>query len=275
LKRLVGLLALLAAAPAQAGGRWYAWLDRVPAGAGAAALARWRAKVPDAEAVPSERFQGVEDGYTYVLAGESLFESEARARVGELTARGVERAGVQYFSDRRPAGLDKALGLIDHEPLFTVETDVDGGPPTEVLVLSRHEGGALFHVVQKHQDGTLTPLANHPVPLYGLPGSTQGERARAFPLRRGGLGQVVVFEAAFDTGTLQGLWTLLFVVPDLQSAPRVFVVPGALAPVRSRFEPGATPDGAFAYTITVDGPKAGQSSARKFAWSGETFVEAK
>ncbi len=270
--RALALLLLCLPATALAGGRWYAWVDRVPAGAAAAAVARFSASVGAVEAIRSERFEGVENGYAYIVAGEYLFEAEARARVQALS-RAAPRAGVQYFSDRRDPAIDRAADAREAEPLFTVETEIDGGAPSEILVLTRTGRGGLLHVVRRHGDGTLSRLVNFPVPLYGLPASTQGERLRVHPLRAGhDAGKVLVFEAAFDTGALQGLWTLLFVMPDLKESPRVFVVPGAAGPVKSRFTVTPDAEGVFGYTHTLEGP---QPSSRRFAWSGATFVEAK
>jgi hypothetical protein len=270
--RVLALLLLLLPATAHAGGRWYAWVDRVPAGAAAAAVARFGASVGPVQAIRSERFQGVEDGYAYIIAGEYLFESEARARVRAL-GRAAPRAGVQYFSDRRDVAIERAADAREAEPLFAVETEIDGGPPAEILVLTRTGRGGLLHVVRRHGDGALSRLVNFPVPLYGLPGSTQGERVRVHPLRAGDpAGKVLVFEAGFDTGGLQGVWTLLFVVPDLKDAPRVFVVPGAVSPVATRFAVTPDADGVFGYTLTLEGEK---PFARRMAWTGETFAEAK
>lgn len=274
---LAGALATLVwASPAAAGGRWYAWLDRVSPRQADAVGARWRSRGVPVQQVPSERFFGVEPGFVYLFAAETLFQADAQAYVERLQGGGFKGVGVQYFSDAIPDGVIEVLG---HEPIFAVDANVDGTGPTEIVALTRGGEGDVLRILRRHVDGTVSVEASHPVRLFGVPQITEGERARVFPLGKSKTsdetgGVAVVFEAAFADPSQASHWSLVFAfrTPDIRVAPHVYFVPGARKPVSARVLFDSTPNG-LGYSVTVDGLRTGPQ-VRRMVWGGERFVDA-
>ncbi len=269
---LASLWASLWAGTAAASGRWYAWLDRVSPGQAEAAAARWGARGVPATRLPSDRLLGVETGFVYLVALESLFQAEAQAYVDRLQQGGFKGTGVQYFSDAVPAGAAEALGT---EPVFAVDAEVDGAAPAEIVALTRSDDGDLIRVLKRHADGTLSLEASHAARLFDLPRVTEGERARAFPLGPSPeAGTAVVFEAGFNDARQASHWSLIFTfsAKDVRVAPKVFFVPGARSPVPVRVAFESTPAG-LGYTVTVEGLKRGPQ-VRRMVWREDRFVDA-
>ncbi len=258
--------------PAHASGRWYAWLDRVSPGQAEAAASRWTTRGVPVTRLPSERLMGVDAGFVYLIAAESLFQADAQAYVLRLQQGGFKGTGVQYFSDAVPAGTTEALGV---EPVFAVDAEVDGVPPAEIVALTRGADGDLIRVLKRHADATISVEASHATRLFDLPRVTEGERARAFPLAATPeAGTAVVFEAGFDDARQASHWSLIFTftAKDLRVAPKVFFVPGARSPVPVRVVFESTPEG-LGYAVTVEGLKRGPQ-ARRMVWRDDRFVDA-
>jgi hypothetical protein len=259
------------AGPAAAAGRWYAWLDRVPAARGEAVAAEWRRRGVPATLLASERIFGVEPGFAYLSAFDSLFQAEAQAYVDRLAGGGFRGTGVQYFSEALPPGVVEVLG---GEPVFAVDAEVDGVAPAEIVALTRSEGGDALQVIVRHADGTQSLAATHPVRLFDLPRTTEGERARVFPLGGESAGLAVVFEAAFVTPQQAAHWSIAFTFTrsDRRAPPGVHFVPGALRPVPTRVTWGPDATGAFGYEVAVDGLRGGPQR-RRFVWRQDRFVD--
>jgi hypothetical protein len=257
---------------AAASGRWYAWLDRVSPGQAEAAAARWSARGVPVSRLPSDRLLGVDAGFVYLFATESLFQAEAQSYVDRLQQGGFKGTGVQYFSDAVPPGTAEVLGT---EPVFAVDAEVDGAAPAEIVALTRSDGGDLIRVLKRHADGTLSVDASHAVRLFDLPRVTEGERARAFPLGpTPAAGTAVVFEAGFNDARQASHWSLIFAftAQDVRVAPKVSFVPGARSPVPVRVVFESTPAG-LGYTVTVSGLKRGPQ-VRRMVWREDRFVDA-
>ena len=104
LARGLGLAALCAwPGSAAAAGRWFAWLDRVPAALEAQGVERWAARGVRPQSRASAGFLGQESGFVHLVTIESLFRAEAQAGVDALQAQGLAQAGLQFFSDALPA----------------------------------------------------------------------------------------------------------------------------------------------------------------------------
>lgn len=267
---------LLGSPPAKAGGRWYAWIDRVSPGQAGAVTARWASRGVPVQQVRSERFYGVETGFVYLFASETLFQADAKAYIDRLQGGGFKGVGVQYFSDAIPQGVVDLLGF---EPVFAVDANVDGTGVPEIVALTRSSEGDMLRILRRHVDDTLSVVASHPVHLFGVPKITEGERARTFPLGKpqgagGSDGVAVVFEAAFDDPDQASHWSLVFAfrTPDLRVAPQVYFVPGARKPIATRVVFESTPAG-LGYTVTVEGLRVG-TRVRQMVWGGDRFIDA-
>jgi hypothetical protein len=256
-----------------AAGRWYAYLDRVPAARAEAAAAEWRRRGVPAAVLPSERVFGVEPGFGYLVAFESLFQAEARAYVDRLEGGGFRGTGVQYFGDALPVGISTVLGV---EPVFAVDAEIDGAAPPEIVALTRGDGADTLHVVTRHADGTQSVAATHPVRLFDLPRTTEGERARVFALGGEAPGVAVVFEAAFVTPGQAAAWHIAFTFTraDRRAPPGIHFVPGASRPVPTQVTWGQAPSGVFGYEVRVDGLRGG-SQRRAYVWRADRFVDAR
>ena len=256
--------------PAHASGRWYAWLDRVSPGQAEAAASRWTTRGVPVTRLPSERLMGVDAGFVYLIAAESLFQADAQAYVLRLQQGGFKGTGVQYFSDAVPAGTTEALGV---EPVFAVDAEVDGVPPAEIVALTRGADGAVRAAADLMQVVDL--LLATSILLLSVWALRRWRRARAFPLAATPeAGTAVVFEAGFDDARQASHWSLIFTftAKDLRVAPKVFFVPGARSPVPVRVVFESTPEG-LGYAVTVSGLKRGPQ-ARRMVWRDDRFVDA-
>jgi hypothetical protein len=258
---------------AHGAGRWYAYLDRVPAARAAPTAAEWRRRGVPATSLPSERIFGVEPGFAYLVAFESLYQSEAQAYVDRLEGGGFRGTGVQYFTDALPAGVAVLLGS---EPVFAVEADIDGAGPAEVVALTRGDAGDVLHIITRHVDGTESIAATHPVRLFDLPRTTEGERARVFPIGGGLPGIAVVFEAAFVTANQAAAWHIAFTFTreDRRAPPGIHFVPSAVRPLPTTVSWGPARSGALGYEVRIDGLRGG-SQRRAYVWQGDRFVDAR
>jgi hypothetical protein len=259
--------------PAHASGRWYAWLDRVSPGQAEAAASRWTTRGVPVTRLPSERLMGVDAGFVYLIAAESLFQADAQAYVLRLQQGGFKGTGVQYFSDAVPAGTTEALGV---EPVFAVDAEVDGVPPAEIVALTRGADGDLIRVLKRHADATISVEASHATRLFDLPRVTEGERARVFPIGGGLPGIAVVFEAAFVTANQAAAWHIAFTFTreDRRAPPGIHFVPSAVRPLPTTVSWGPARSGALGYEVRIDGLRGG-SQRRAYVWQGDRFVDAR
>ena len=271
LARGLGLAALFAwPGSVAAAGRWFAWLDRVPAALEAQGVERWAARGVRPQSRASAGFLGQEPGFVHLVTIESLFRAEAQAGVDALQAQGLTQAGLQFFSDAVPAAVRAALP--GAEPAFAVEVELDGVAPAEHVALVRDDSGDRLVVIRAHVDGSMNVQAQHATGLRGLPRVTEGDRADVWPLDGTGR-KAIVYRAAFLTPEQQSLWSFVFVFDarDTAAAPRMFFVPGARAPVSVQVDFRATAEG-FGWQVSAAplGGRAAQSST--FLWNGETFA---
>jgi len=270
---LATLLLWTCASAAHAGGRWFAWVDRVPEARETTARAALAARGLAVEVRPSGRFVGQEPGFVHLVARESLFRAEAQEAVEALQARGFKQAGLQYFSDVVPEAVQAALGGV--EPVFSVDLDIDGQAPDEHVALIRDDAGDRLVVLKRHIDGTIDVAVEHVVALRDLPRVTEGERAQVFPLGPKS-GRAVVFQAAFPDRLQESLWSFVFTFShnELKRPPGVYFVPGARAPIPARvdFRVGQT---GLGWRVEVSGLVDGQRRVREMLWNGATFVDAR
>jgi len=272
LARGLAFVVTLLSAPgaAVAGGRWFAWLDRVPAALEAQSVERWAARGVRPQSRPSAAFLGQEPGFAHLVTLETLFRAEAQSAVDALQAQGLTEAGLQFFSDTVPAPVRAALPGV--EPAFAVEVELDGVAPPEHVALVRDDAGDRLVVVRAHADDTFDAKTQHAVGLRGLPRVTEGERVDVWPLDGTGR-KAIVYRAAFVTPAQQSLWSFVFVFDarDTTAAPRVFFVPGARSPVPVQVDFRATVEG-FGWQVTAGSLGGRPAQSATFLWNGETFA---